>query len=375
MLSGNPTTSQTALSILSGSLLFSLVLAAGASADTVWVRSGASGKGLPFPDVKVEKVQGSDIFFVSEGSGRETRRSLDQVSRILLDDEPPFSAAEEAYEGGNLAGSIDGYRKAIAASNRDWVKTRSGLRLIEVGNKTSNLSASIAGFAVLSGIDPTSAQAHTPTIPADAKKADLDAAIEQVKSASNTGNLTPAQQKPLLTLLNQLYTANKDTASAGKVLSKLAGVDEATGGADSGDNAKIKAQVKLNDARAQMAAKDYHGVMNTIQENATLFTDPAIQNEALFMLAEAKSATAGNDKNALIDAALAYMRVVANFGNQPNGTHVAESLLKTAVIEEKLKPEEALGLYKQVATQYKDTPEGKSASENADRLSATLKKS
>ncbi len=354
---------------------FLLVLATGASADTVWVRSGASAKGLPFPDVKVEKVQGSDIFFVSEGSGRETRRSLDQVSRIQLDDEPAFSAAEEAYEGGNLAGSIDGYRKAIAASNRDWVKTRSGLRLVEAGNKTSNLSASIVGFAVLSGVDPTSAQAHTPVIPANAKKADLDAAIEQVKSASNSGNLTPAQQKPLLTLLNQLYTANKDTASAGKVLSKLQGVDEAAGGGDSADNTKVKAEVKLNDARAAMAAKDYHGVINAIQDNAALFTDPALQNEALFLLAEAKEATAGNDKSALMEAAIAYMRVVANFANQPNGTHVAESLLKTALIEEKLKPEEALSLYKQIATQYKDTPEGKSASENAERLSSTLKKS
>ncbi len=375
MLFPGTATSRTALSIWSGSLLFSLAFAAGASADTVWVRSGTSGKGLPFPDVKVEKVQGTDIIFASEGSGRETRRSLDQISRIQLDDEPPFSAAEEAYEGGNLAGSIDGYRKAIAASNRDWVKTRSALRLVEAGNKTSNLSASIAGFAVLAGVDATAAEGHTPTIPPDAKKADLDAAIAQVKEASSSGNLTPAQQKPLLTLLNQLYTANKDTVSAGKVLQKLAGVDEAAGGGDAADANKVKAQVKLNDARASMAAKDYHSVINTIQDNAALFTDPAAQNEALFMLAEAKSATAGNDKAALMDAAITYMRLVANFGHQPNGTHVVESLLKTAAIEEKLKPEEALSLYKQVAAQYKDTPEGKSASENADRLSASLKKS
>ncbi len=355
------------------SFVGAFALAGTASADTVWVRSGASGKPLPFPNVKVQKVEGAEIFFVSEGSGRETRRALDQVSRILLDDEPPFSAAEEAFDAGNIAGSIEGYHKAIQASTRDWVKSRSALRLLDAGSKTSNLTAAIDGFAALAAIDPASATAHPPAIPANAKKADLDAAIEHVKKATVASSLTPDQQKPLLNLLNQLYTANKDTASAGKVLEKLEGVNAAAGG-DNADTGRVKAQVKLNDARAALAAKNYPAVISAIQDNSALFTDPAAQNDALYLLAEAKAATAGNDPSSLKDAAIAYVRVVANFGNQPNAPHVAESLLKAAIIEEKLKPEEALSLYKQIAVQYKDTPQGKAATDNANRLNASLKK-
>lgn len=260
-----------------------LSLVSAASADTVWVRSGAKGNELDFPNVKVQKVTGTEIVFSSDATGRETRRGLDSVSRILLDDEPPFSGAEAAYDKGDLKGSIDGYQKAISASTRDWVKTRSALRLIEAGNKTGSLTAGIAGYASLAVTDPTAAQGHPPTIPTNASKADLDAAIEAVKSASTAGKLAPEQQKPLLALLQQLYTANKDTASAGKVLEKLENVSAAAASAggtqDAADTNRVKGQVKLNDARAAMAAHNYPAVISAIQDNSSLFTDPAGQDE------------------------------------------------------------------------------------------------
>jgi TolA-binding protein len=48
---------------------------------------------------------------------------------------------------------------------------------------------------------------------------------------------------------------------------------------------------------------------------------------------------------------------------------VAEALLRAAAIEEKLKnPQEALALYKQVASEYKGSPAATAAEQSAARL-------
>ncbi len=94
----------------------------------------------------------------------------------------------------------------------------------------------------------------------------------------------------------------------------------------------------------------------------------------MFMLAQAKEGLASDDPKALMDAAIAYMRVVANFGKTPDAPHIAESLMKTAAIEEKLsKPEEALRIYNDVASNYKDAPAAQDAAGSAARISAAIK--
>ena len=58
----------------------------------------------------------------------------------------------------------------------------------------------------------------------------------------------------------------------------------------------------------------------------------------------------------LIEAATAYMRVVALFKDTDNKPHVADSLFKAGAIEEQLhKPAEAILAYQQVAAIFKDT--------------------
>ena len=82
----------------------------------------------------------------------------------------------------------------------------------------------------------------------------------------------------------------------------------------------------------------------------------------------------GKDAAALKDAALAYMRVVANFKDTPGRPHVADSLYKTGQIEEQLaEPDVAAKVYQQVAEQFPSDPAAALAKQNLDRLKSSVK--
>jgi len=132
---------------------------------------------------------------------------------------------------------------------------------------------------------------------------------------------------------------------------------------------RVKQEISAEDLRRRLLITLDHEVevlehqfaRNRVQHirGKASFVDPAQQADALFILAEAKYALALNKKDAgdLKDAALAYMRVVANFKDAPNHPHVPESLLRTANIEEQLNDAPAAQLlYQQIAQQYPDDP-------------------
>ena len=68
--------------------------------------------------------------------------------------------AEAAYEVGDLKAAGEGYAKAVDISRRDWVKSRAGLRLIEVAGKTNNFGLSVTAFLAMVQRDPKLAAAH-----------------------------------------------------------------------------------------------------------------------------------------------------------------------------------------------------------------------
>ena len=179
-----------------------------------------------------------------------------------------------------------------------------------------------------------------------------------------------------------MLTAEKNTAAASAALAelnKLNGMAPSPGPVDGNSNGsqaggRGRAEAKLNEARVALSQKNYKLVLQTIDGASAIFAEPDQQAEALYTVAEAKSALAGGDDKALIDAAIAYMRVVANFKSVPGAPHVADSLIRTAAIEEKLlKPDEALRLYNQVAVEFQGTPAAKDAAEGAARATAAIK--
>ena len=349
-------------------VMAALALSAGrASADTVWLQSG-SGKPVALDGVKVQGVQDQNLTFTT-ASGNSTNKPLDHIPQIKLDDEPAFSAAEEAFAKADWAAAADGYRKAAAATSRDWVKDRASMRLVEAADKSGNFNDAVAGFIGLMKTKPALASEHKPTVPKNHPE-QLDPAIALVKQESLDPKLSNDQKTVLLNYLLEMYSAKGDAASAQAIIQQLGKVTPSD--ANTPEARRIQADSKLAQAREALSQKQFAQAIQTIQGGGNLFTDPAQQADALFLLAEAKSGAARpDDPDQLKDAALAYMRVVALYKDTEGKPHVADALFNTAGIEEKLKnPKEAIAIYNQVATEFKSSPLASAAQQNAARLSA-----
>lgn len=351
-------------------LLAAMALSPGwAVADTVWIQSG-SGTPIALSGVKVNGVEDQNLSFTTS-SGNTSRKPLDHVPQIKVDDEPAFSTAEESFAKGDWATAASNYRTALTSSTKDWVKGRSSMRLVEAASKSGNFTDAVAGFIELLKSNPAVATDHKPPIPKDHPEL-LDPAITIVKQASLDSKLGADQKTLLLNYLLALYGAKGDTASAQAIIQQLGKVTPAD--TNSPEARRIQADSKLAEAKQELTQQQFKQAMATLINNGPLFTDPVQQADALYVIAQAKAGSARNDDpDQLKDAALAYMRVVALYKDVEGKPHVADSLFNTAMIEEKLKnPKEALTIYNQVASEFKNTPLAAAAQQNAARLSAAV---
>lgn len=350
----------------------SLGLVSAAVADSIVVETGKAGSGKTFlvKDITINKIakDGSDeMLYYTTSTGGSRGKSLKTVVQIDVDGETAFNAAEAAYAKKDLKASIEGYRKAIATSKKDWLKHRSDLRLLDMSASTGDFRAAVTGYTQLAKTDPVAAAAHRPPLDG-VKPADLDDAINTVNRGLTGANRE--SQEVLLPFLTDLYTAKGDSAKAQATLNQVKALQQsapkmAVGGptvnADAAmDVKRAEAKLSLNSASQSLAAKNYDKVFADINAHKQAFVDPEQQSQALYMLAQAKEAQA-TTPDALKEAALAYMRVVAFCKSQPNAP-VADSLYKTATIEEKLKnTTEAVLVYRQLVAEYAGTQSAKDA--------------
>ncbi|MDB5329992.1 MAG: hypothetical protein JWP03_1143 [Phycisphaerales bacterium] len=348
--------------------------------DTIYYRSSPTAKpvGIKGKVTKIAKLGDADeLYWVSEASGMEAHKPISDVVQIDCDAEPNLTTAEAAFVKEDWKSAGEAYRKASAATAADWVKRRATLRLLQVSQKSGDFQDAVAGFVEMARKDPTSASLNKPKV-ADAKPEQLDKAIAAVKQGS-AGAKADSQQV-LLPFLMDLYNAKGETAEAAKVLADLkklgapmpdptaSGNNTAAPSTINADAQRAEADVTLAQARKALTDGKLDQVTTIITTHSAIFTEPDRQADALWLLAEAKGAAA-TTPDALKEAGLAYMRVVANFKSSPTAPHVADALLKTAVIEEKLKQNaEALALYNQIAGEYASTDAGKQAKDSADRL-------
>lgn len=352
-----------------------LLASAVTTADTLWTRAvGANTKALPRENVKIEKVENDQLFFRMQSNDRVDAKPLGEVVKIKLDDDVAFSAAEEAFEKGDWDTATAAYEKASGTTNRDWVKSRSSMRLVEAAAKSGKFSAAVAGWTTMLAHDPAAADRIKPQIPKD-KPDQLTPAIDTVKKAAADPKLAPDQNRTMLTFLLELQRANGDAAGAqetGKLL------EQATqgGGPAAPDRARNDADARLQLVHLSLDNKNYQKALDDLRADPAAFNDPQQKAEALYCVAEARAGLASNaGPAALKDVALAYMRVAAH-GKAANSPRVAPSLLKAAAIQEKLKAyPDALLLYQQVADEYKNTDFAKQAADAVARVKEAMKNS
>jgi TolA-binding protein len=323
-----------------------------AAADSITVKSG-SGE-LQINDAHVSRIENDLVYFTTAQSDTEDSRPMPTVVKFSVDDEPAFSAGEDAFNNKDWKTAADDYSKAITATSKNWVKTRASVRLMEAANRSGNFLDAVKGFLAMADRDPALAAAHRPTIPTD-KPDDLDGAIALVKADLSSGTAKVEEQKVLLPFQAQLYTDKGDSAGADQALADDVKIDP-----DAANSPLVKgarATIAIRQAGDDLKQSKFQDAANLVESHQDVFVDPSQQADALYTLAQAKEGLASKDNpDSLKDAAIAYMRVVAICKDFDGKPHVAESMLKAAAIDEQLqKPGEAIMLYKQVSSTFKDT--------------------
>lgn len=340
--------------------LLTLLLAPAALADVIWTGTGA-GRGLR-QDVDLIGVEGSDLIFLINGNRASS--PLERVQQIQIEGQAAFNEAEQAYSAGDWEKAVDGYTQSARRNPTDWVRQRAAERLIRAAQLAGRFDAAVVGFVQLALLNPIGAVGKEPDPRNAPGPAAISKAIDEVEAAVAT-RLEARQEKLLLTFLLNLQTASNDDAAAGVTVQRLAGLL----GDDPGDEPEVFAQVLLGRSRLALSRKDPLNAAGLIHANAVLFTEPRQQSQALMLLARAAEMQARQDRERLLDAALAYMRVVAHFGKSATAQDVPEALLKVAQIHEQLNERDAaIRLYRDLAETYPESPHAAEGQKRLDSL-------
>ena len=339
-----------------------------AAADTIWWGSGA-GRGLQ-AEGRVLKVDLEKQELVYESQGRQVARSIEQIKQLVIDNEPAFNTAEEQFFAAQYDKAVEGYLRTVRSTTKDWLRAFGAVRLADAAGKAGRFDAAVSAYISLVRLNPTLASRYKPTVPTG-RSTFLDNAVTELNTARGqvSGDV---QKQAILSLLLEVHQARKDQPAANAVLEELLKLN--VGATDDPAARSALAAIRLGQARNAADAKDWRKVLETISANRGLFSEPSQQADALFPLAEARFELADpKNQKEMLDAALDYMRVVAHFKDAEGRPHVADSLLKTALIHERLGGEHiatAIALYKQVAAEFASDPAGAMAKKAVERLEA-----
>lgn len=331
-----------------------------ARADAVWLGTNPKNP-IKAADVKILRVEGSNLVFAGP-SGDPVARPMSMIQQIAVDDEPAFSAAEQAYRENNAAAAESGYASALQTSTKDWVQMRSAVRLTTLASQTHAFDAAVSAFIFLLQKDPS--LAVRPSM-ADADASSLASSSTQLKTALATPNLSPAATAGLLRLSIDVDRARGEKSAAEAALERLVGLGVAT--------PAETAAAALARARAALTSGDFAKAADEIEQHRSIFTDPATSVAALDIVARAHDGLAkgSTDPAVLEDVAIDYMRVVALGHDLPNQPAVPEALLRVGQIEESLKqPQLAANVYRQVSKEFPSAPAAAAAKQNLQRLGA-----
>lgn len=323
-------------------------------------------EGLPAQPVTVTDFKDGKIVYQT-ARGVQGGRDYDRVKQLTIDGETAFNAAEDAFAKGQKEQSIDGYVKAIRGTSKAWEKTFAARRLIDAVGETKRFDAQEQAYVALLVTDPAMVAAHKPTLPAKGS-AYLDQASADVDSALLTPGLTGAQSLALLNFRIDIQRQRGDDAAVTATLEKMTRL-----GGDAGSDPAVRAQLaslKVSQAKLAVDEKNYTQAKKLIDDNRQFISDPRAQSDALYVLAQCAAANADKtDKRAMKDAALAYMRVVANSDDTEGKPNVLNALQATADIMQQIRETEtAVTVLGQISTEFAGDPAAKDALSKIEQL-------
>ena len=351
------------------------MICSGARADTVAVRlSDAAASAAPtvYSDVKVTNIVEGRIEFTT-ASGNTVDKDLSLVTALSIDDEPGFNQAQQDYAANHVDRAVDEFDQTIQQTQKTWLKAYCHLLMTDAANKAGRFDKAVEGYVWLVMNQPAQAAQYLPTVP-QAGSISLDGASQTLESAVETTGIAPQQEAALVSLLLGVDRARNDSNAivrdAGR-LSKLSGV---AGDATSNLASLALADAKLNLAGSALAQKDFDQAAGIIKDSGDLFLDTRRQADALYILAQARDGQAQgkNDPDSWKDAAIAYLRVVADFKDADGTPHVPQSLFKAAgILDTQLnQPGKALRMYQSIQKQFPQSPVADEAAQQIARLVA-----
>lgn len=336
-------------------LAASFVLVGGvARADEITVYSvDNKTPGTKFDNVTILAVRGESLVFRTAG-GEERDRPLKSIFKLVTNNDAALTAAETAYVDKQWDKAIDGYQKVARAGGEPWKVVWSVPRLLDAAGKNNRFDAALSGYIGLAKVDPAAAALIRPTLPAKGSKF-LDDAVRELDVAARQATKDPERQA-LLSMLLDVQLARGDQTAAETIVDQLLKI--AGPNVDDPKLAGMVAGIRLGQARVAFEAKRWPEVTKAIDAAAPRLIDPKQQAEALYLRAASMlGQTKPDDKPARLDAAIAFMRVVAHFQEIEDKPFVGQSLLGAAdALESVGNINEARSLCEQTVAELPDTP-------------------
>jgi TolA-binding protein len=357
-------------------LAWAMIPAVFCAADSVSIRpADAPHDSAPtvYSGVQVESIESGKIIFRTQ-TGHDVVKDLSSLVDMNLDDEASFNAAQIDYGASRWDKAVDEYDQTIQKTDKAWLKTFCLPRMTDAADKAGRFDKAAEGYTMLVLSGAASAAQHRPAIPQFGSQY-LDAAANTVSNAIDSGNATPQQQTTLLAFLLEIQRARRDASAIDAVASRLAG-NPTSGGGSSDVAAAALADAKISEAKAAIAQQRYDDAAKLIDGSRQYFIDTPHQADALYLLAQAREghAQSTNSPDDWKDAAIAYLRVVADFKASPGAPHVSDSLLHAAQILERLNQnDKAMQMYQSILDSYPSAPAAAQARTALERLKAAAK--
>jgi TolA-binding protein len=330
-----------------------------ARADAIWLGATARNP-IKAGGVKILRIDGANLVFAGP-AGDPVSKPLALVQQIEVDDDPGFSAAEDAYQSGNLPSAVAGYSTALHSSSSDWIQMRSAMRLTALAGKAHAFDSAVSAYIFLLQKNPP--LAIRPAL-GEADSAALTSAATQLNTALAIPTLSDDAQAALLRLSIEVNLARNDSTAENAALGRLTHLGVAT--------PAEAAAATLAAAQTSLAAGNFAKASADIQQHQAIFTEPPLQLEALNLLARAHDGlgSKSTDPATLQDIAIDYMRVVTLGRDLPNQPHVADALLRVGQLEESLKSPAAADVYRQLLKEFPTSAAASSARSSLEHLSS-----